>query len=211
MAAHIAHHAAPLPRRIPKPRVMRAGVLFRRTRQEHWPHCVDDWGELRALRLHGLHVQLVFEIDVRQFGVFDQFDEPARLGQIAPQRLFADHAGQLGAGTRGVDDLFDHFDAREVRREDGDHVDVRRHLLDARIHAPLAQSMLADVFGQGFRRSPRDEPGHLDAAHLCQCAQLKRGNEPAADDPIAQRSHAVVSVEKMQDDWSRYCTTRWGR
>ena len=53
--------------------------------------------------------------------------------------------------------------------------------------------MLADVRCQRFGRPSRDEPGDFDAAHLPQGTQLKRGDEPAADDPVAQRFHAIVS------------------
>ncbi len=124
-----------------------------------------------------------------QSGVFDQLDDAAGLGQVAGQRLFADHALQFGAGAGGRDDLFDHLDAGEIGREQRDHVDVGRHLGDAREDAAFTQIVRAHERGQLFRRPPRDQPRDLDAAHLLQRPKLKRRDKPAADNSISQRLH----------------------
>ena len=81
------------------------------------------------MRLHRLHVQLVFEVRMRELRRSSTSStQLAGFGQIASQRLLADHALQLRPGFNGLDQLFDHFHAGKVGSEDGDHVDVRGHL-----------------------------------------------------------------------------------
>jgi hypothetical protein len=104
--------------------------------------------------------------------------------------LRANGFSQLRPGLHRIDHLLDHFHPGEVGSKQRNHVDVRRHLLDAREDSALAQAMLADISRQFLRRPPRNQPRHLDAPHMPQRAQLKRRNKPAAHNPIAQRSHA---------------------
>ena len=89
MAAHVAHHAAALPHGVPKPGVVRTGMFFARADQEGGPHRLHDGPHLRADRLERLHVKLVFKIDVRQAGLFDEADHVAGLGHVPRQWLFA--------------------------------------------------------------------------------------------------------------------------
>jgi hypothetical protein len=144
---------------------------------------------LGTVRLDGFHVDLVFEVDIGHVDLADQLDHPARLGQIARQRLFADDALQFGAGLDRIDDLLDRRQPRVVRGIDDDDVDVRNHLAHAGENPPRAQSHPADFGRQFLGRTTRDKPRHIDAADFAQPPQLKRADEPAADNPVPQSIH----------------------
>ena len=122
-----------------------------------------------------------------------QLDHPARFGQVARERLLADEAAQLRAVVDRRRDLFHHRDAAEVRREDRDDVDVRgpsraRSRTRAPSPRPRARTDAASASGGVRDVSPATStPRTLSSARRWNAA-----DEPATDDPVAQRLHAFA-------------------
>ena len=95
----------------------------------------------------------------------------------------------MRAGLDCLDRFFEHLDTHEVRNEQGDDIDVRRHLADGIVDAAFTQLVLLRKCHHLIQRVFGNEPRDLNAVHLAKRLQLEARNEAAADNSVTQWLH----------------------
>ena len=162
-------------------------MLLAGARERERTHRLGDRRELLPGAPQHLHVDLILEVGGGRADLARELDDAARFGEVARERLLADHAAELRAVSDCLRDLFHHGHAAEVRAEDRDHVDVVRHLPHAVEHLAGTQPAGTHRFGERVRRRARRQPVDLDAADGFERAQVELTDEAGADDPVPQR------------------------
>ena len=81
--------------------------------------------------------------------------------RIAAERFLYDHTLQVSARLDGGDDFLHGFDACLVRREDGDRVDVFRHVGDRFVDLRLTEAAAAAKPHDGFVVAAASQAGDL--------------------------------------------------
>ena len=110
-----------------------------------------------------------------------QRDETPRFGNRPAEGLFTDHTLQFGAGFYGGDNLFHDRNAREVRRIDGNAIDMLCHLRDAVINDGVPDAEAPRQRCQFGRPLQGRDTGQFHATDLLHCDHLKAGDKAGPD------------------------------
>src|SRR5262245_57346057 len=159
-------------------------------------HRERDAAQLPQCVLYRLHVDLIFEVGLGCADSPCQFEHPIGLDEIARERLFDDEPFELCPARNRISRLFERGDAREVRAEECEHVDVLREARDVAMDRAGAETVVAYELRELLGRCARMESDNLDAAHARERAQLEVRDETAADDAVAQ-SHVSRPMRRL--------------